>query len=425
MSQTGAALNYVFYLSSDWETFHRPDMIYAFARHIRPHGGQLLCIDRMMCPVTGPLRGRGTGKGNPSRGLTKWRQSMVRLLAGGDPLARLSENLHLGRAFVALDDRFAQRSSRLALLNRRLLARQVKRMIRRLGMDLRPIVTWFHFPLWVGYHGMLGERLSVYECYDQHTAIAGQRDPWARLVEHCERELFSKVDLVLCTSERIKEIKAGLHDRIYHVPNGADFRFYSRVQDDSVAPDPQFAHLPRPRVGYLGTLNQHTDLDLIRFVACSRPGWSIVLAGKLDQGAAVRSETFRELEALPNVRILGWVERDRIPAICKCFDVCMIPYRQGSEFNRYVNPNKLHEYTAMGKPVVALEGVDVASHEELIWVARDREAFLAALEQAYETDSPERIARRLEVAERNSWDARTGEMIDRVSSVLASDRGIA
>jgi hypothetical protein len=292
-------------------------------------------------------------------------------------------------------------------------------------MDLRPIVTWFHFPLWVGYHGMLGEGLSVYECYDQHTAIAGQRDPWARLVERCERELFSKVDLVICTSDRLKELKSGLHDRIYHVPNGADFRFYSRAQDDAVAPDPELALLPRPRIGYLGTINEHTDLDLIRFVAGSRPGWSIVLAGKLDQGAAVRSEPFRRLRELPNVRILGWVERDRIPAIGKCFDVCMIPYLQGSAFNRYVNPNKLHEYTAMGKPIVALEGVDVASHEELIWIARDRDEFLAALEQAYETDSPERIARRLELAQRNSWDARTGEMIARVSSVLTTDRGAA
>jgi len=414
-------LNYVFYLSSDWETFHRPDMIYAFARQIRPHGGKLLCVDRMMCPFTGPLRGVGTGKGNPSRGLAKWRKSMTRLLTGGNTLEPLADNLYLGRAFVALDDRFALRSEVLSRLNRRILGRQVKGMIRRLGMEQGPIVTWFHFPMWVGYHGMLGETLSVYECYDQHVAIAGVDGQRAQLVERCEKELFSKVDLVFCTSHRLKEIKAAFHDRIHHVPNGADFHFYSRVQDDSVIPDPEFAHLPRPRIGYLGTINEHTDLDLIEFVARSRPEWSILLAGKLDQRAAVQSDTFRALSDLPNVRILGWLDRDRIPAICKCFDVCMIPYRQDSTFNRYVNPNKLHEYTAMGKPIVALEGVDVASHRDLIRVAGNREEFLAALAEAYETDSQDSIARRLEIAERNSWDARTREMIARVDSVLESD----
>jgi hypothetical protein len=184
-----------------------------------------------------------------------------------------------------------------------------------------------------------------------------------------------------------------------------------------VLPDPEFAQLPRPRLGYLGTINEHTDLDLIGFVARSRPEWSVVLAGKLDQAAAVRSEAFQAPGELPNVRILGWVDRERIPAICKCFDVCMIPYRRGSTFNRFVNPNKLHEYTAMGKPIVAQEGVEVASHQDLIWVAATREEFLAALLEAYETDSPDKIARRLEIAEQNSWDTRTREMIARVDSI--------
>ena len=291
-------------------------------------------------------------------------------------------------------------------------------MMRRLGLAGRPLVTWFHYPLWVHYVGMLHEQLSVYECYDEHSAIPGLSLGEARRIRESERELLGKVDLVFTTSQELLEAKRRYHQRIYCVPNAADVAFYAEVSDRSQPVDPNLAALPRPIVGYLGTIHTHTDIPLIRYVAEHRPEWTLVLVGKVDQREVAASDDFKALQRLPNTQILGWVDRDRLLSVCRGFDVCIIPYRRGSAFNRYVNPNKLHEYTAMGKPIVAQEGIEVDSHKDLIWITRTRDEFVAAIEEAYATDSDAKIAQRLRFAREHSWDVRVRSMIERVAEAL-------
>ncbi len=406
-----AAPTFVFYLSSDWERFHRPDMVSAFARCLRPDGGAVLLVDRPVCPLTGALRAPG-----------KWR----RWLAGRGRLERLEDNLYLCRPWVALDDRLAHGLPPLLALNRALMRRQIDGALRTAGLGRGCLVTWFHFPIWVHYVDLLGEQLRIYECYDEHSEIAGLSRAMAARIRRLEAELFRRVDLVFATSASLLEAKRGLHPRLYRVPNAADAEWYARVQDPSEAADAELARLPRPVLGYLGTLNEHTDLALLRGLAEARPGWSLVLAGKIDQRRLLRSREFRRLRALANVRLLGWVERSRLISVCKVFDVCLIPYRQDSRFNPYVNPNKLHEYTAMGKPIVALAGPELDSHRDQIWIAQTPHQFVTAVEEAYRSDSPARIAARLERARQNTWDDRARQMLEAIADVLpAGERALA
>jgi hypothetical protein len=407
--------NYVFYISADWESFHRPDMIRAYARRIRQGGGKLLILDRMMCPFTGPLRGVKMKVGGPSKGSRKWFRETTGFLFSRNRIEQLDENLYLGHSLVLLDDRFARRNCVLMQWNRKWLGRQLKNMMLALDFWDRPLVTWFHYPTWEHYHGMLNEQLAVYECFDQHTANPGMRGARKRRLHDDEISLFRKMDLVFATSSRLAEIKKPYHQHIYHVPNGAEAGFYSKVQDHSIEPDPEYTNRTGPVIGYLGTIHEHTDLELINWIAGKEPDWTFVMIGKLDQRNVGKSEIFRELEARANVHMLGWVDRDRMLPICKSFNVCIIPYKRDAEFNRYVNPNKLHEYTAMGKPIVAYRGVDVDSHHDMIEVAEDPEGFRQCIERAWKTDSPEKIRQRLELAESNSWDARTETMVSRVN----------
>ena len=412
--------NYIFYLAADWETFHRPDMIYAFAEALRGRGGRLLCIDRLLCPLTTPLRGWMNPMTGPSRGVRKWAYHLGRRLGRRNPIEELSDNFYLARAFVALDDRFAARSKRITAMNRWLLRYQVTSFMRRLKFDDRPLVTWFHFPLWEPYVGMLDERFSVYECYDQHTATPGMSRTLSRAVSEAEVRLFAKVDLAFTTARTLLDAKRKFHRHIYHVPNAANVSFFSQVQQAHQRPDPRIASLSRPIVGYLGTIHDHTDVPLIRYIAEQRPDWTLVLIGKVDQRSVAYSPDFRRLQRMKNVHVLGWVDKNRLLSICKSFDVGIIPYRQDSEFNRFVNPNKLHEYTAMGKPVVALKGSELASHRDIVWLANDRDEFLDAIQTAYRTDSPERIRRRLRIAAENSWESRVRQMQEKVDELIAS-----
>jgi glycosyltransferase involved in cell wall biosynthesis len=407
--------HFVFYLSADWETYHRPDMIRAFARAIGREGAGLLCVDRLMCAATGPLRGAKTPLGGPTRGAAKWAGTLWRASTGRRRVEQLDDHLWLARAAVPLDDRFALRlGGPFPPLNRRLLRAQLRAALRAAGLTDRPAASWIQHPFWWHYIGLLDEPFSVYECFDNYMADPGLAPAGARRIEQAERRLLEKADLVITTSARLRDLKSPFHPRVHHVPNGADTAFYRRVRDEAVRPDPEIAALPRPIVGYLGTINEHTDLSLVLRAARARPGWSFVMMGKVDHRGVAESPDFRALQSQSNVRLLGWVERERILPVCKTYDACMIPYRADSEFNKFVNPNKLHEYTAMGKPIVAYGCVEVESHGALIALTQTPEDFIAAIERAIAEDGPERIAARLALAEGNSWDARVGQMLDHV-----------
>jgi hypothetical protein len=63
-------------------------------------------------------------------------------------------------------------------------------------------------------------------------------------------------------------------------------------------------------------------------------------------------------------------------------DVCLIPFRS-TPLTRGVNPNKLHEYFALGKPVVATDfSPFMQAFVPLAWVASTPEKFVQAVRAA-------------------------------------------
>ena len=175
------------------------------------------------------------------------------------------------------------------------------------------------------------------------------------------------------------------------------------------------AALPRPVIGFYGTLRDWVDLDLIAGVAKARPQWSIALIGQqLDDVATVRG--------LPNVHLLGRKPHAELPAYCKGFDVGLIPYRIDQRMT-YVNPIKLREYLSAGVPVVSTRVpevermIDRSGH--LAQIADDAPGFVAAIERALAGDSPARRQERSAAMATETWPARV-EQISRIVDDLAS-----
>lgn len=91
-----------------------------------------------------------------------------------------------------------------------------------------------------------------------------------------------------------------------------------------------------------------------------------------------------------------------MPACCNAFDVCLIPFLQG-EFADTINPVKLYEYLALGKPVVAYHMRELERYKDIIYLSDDKEEFLSNVEKAlHERDNG--ITRlRKDVARNNDW----------------------
>lgn len=223
-----------------------------------------------------------------------------------------------------------------------------------------------------------------------------------------ERTLIAQVDQVFVSSPRLRLKKGGINPHTAYVPNGVDYAAYSTVQPE---PD-DLARIPRPRIGYAGTLKSRLQLDwpLIFRLIEARPDWSFVFVGPTEPHPGVQ-QAVQRLAARPNVHLLGCKPATALPPYPQHFDVCVMPYSVNA-YTQYIYPLKLHEYLATGRPVVGVPVPSLERFADVVSLARDPEAWLAALDDALsaEANTAERQAARRAVAQAHDWDGLVRDM---------------
>jgi glycosyltransferase involved in cell wall biosynthesis len=307
---------------------------------------------------------------------------------------------------------FFQMSAPINRLNNALLIPFLRWQMRRLGFE-RPIL-WTYTPHSADFIGRLGERLAVYECVDEFTASRGLVSP--RVIGGLERELIRAVDLVSVTAPALYERKRGEARRIVLVPNGAEVEHFRQAADPSTPVAPALEGLPRPIVGFLGTIQYWIDTALIARLAREHPDWSVVLVGPSGLLADLAP-----LKNLPNVHMIGQVDYQDLPAYLRAFDVCLNPYRTDGVAEA-CSPIKLYEYLASGKPIVSVDMPEARTFDGLVRVARDADDFIAQVEAAI-AEGGAGVDARLAEAGRHSWRARFEQVCRALESTLAEKEG--
>jgi len=250
--------------------------------------------------------------------------------------------------------------------------------------------------------------MSVYYCTDDYSAMPGVNE---RVVRLMDEETTRKSDLVFVASETLLVPKRRLNPNVYVSPHGVDVNHFGQAQDSRLPVPPEMLGMSHPIVGFFGLIERWIDLDLIRFLAESRPQWTFVMIGRLASPA-------EQLQRLPNVHFLGKRPYEDLPMYGKHFDVGILPYH----LNRQVihaNPLKLREYLAMGKPVVSVSTNEIEKYAEVIEIAHSPEEFLAKLDSALSRPSTQAdVQRRLDRVANESWDAQ----VDRVLKIVCQYR---
>jgi glycosyltransferase involved in cell wall biosynthesis len=290
-------------------------------------------------------------------------------------------------------------------INRQVLRATIRAL--RLRLRIRDFHLWTFLPNTGDYVGTLGEDLAVYYCVDEWSMFAYlDREATVR----AERRLLERVDATFAINHALADAKRAVCPATYVSPHGVDHALFARALDDATAVPADLAALPRPRIGFYGTLQSWVDFELIAHVARARPGWSIALIGQqLGDLTAIRG--------LPNVHLFGQRRHDELPAYCKGFDVGVIPYRIDERMT-YVNPLKLREYLSAGLPVVSTAVPEVQRYAHACHVAGTFDEFVAGIERALgEGERATRLARS-EAMKSETWSARVAEVarvIDRIA----------
>jgi glycosyltransferase involved in cell wall biosynthesis len=277
-------------------------------------------------------------------------------------------------------------------------AAQLRRALAQIGIE-RPLL-WTKASRSVGILDRIPLSGVVYDLTDDWSAaVESPRTPRQRVRAEMER-LGRRADAVLACSATLTRIASAWNDCTHHVPNAVE------PPGPPLPVPPELMELPRPIYGYAGTLHEsRLDIDLI--VAAARIGRRATFAFL---GPDLLSRDARQaLFAPPNVRYLGVQPHSRVRAFLEGFDVCLIPHRV-TEFTRSLDPLKLYEYLAAGRPIVSTPLPVAAEFTDHVTYARSPDELAALASGELAADGPARREARRDAVRELTWAARARQV---------------
>lgn len=212
-----------------------------------------------------------------------------------------------------------------------------------------------------------------------------------------ERQLVEISERTFCSSEPIAKHIGEITSRasVEVVPNALNANTFLGIE----AHDGSF--VPKT-VGYVGAISSWFDFDAVLALLDARPDLTVRLWGPRD----VEVPAHRRLE------YLGILPHDAAIAAMRSCSILFLPFKV-TDLIRAVDPVKIYEYVATGRPVVACEYPQLAHFGERISRYSTTTQLIAAVEQ--HIDSPTLSS--LEISEfiaSNNWTTRTEKVLEKI-----------
>jgi glycosyltransferase involved in cell wall biosynthesis len=310
--------------------------------------------------------------------------------------------------------RLQVRWPRIGWWDRYVVRRHVAALMRGVGWKrATPPIAYVCHPMFWPYVELLTGGLIVYHADDAFSLCPG----WTRELARFETLLVHRADLVLAGSEAMARLLPGEGaGRARVFPNGADSGAFASAEREPCPAD--LARVPRPRIGYVGSINLKVNLSLVAQLASGRPDWHWVLVGpvreaRAEEGSAHRPfvEGLAACRRLPNVHFLGPKPAREVARYTAHMDVNTMCYRTDpGGWWRAISPLKLHEYLAAGPPVVAADVEALRGFGAVLAIADSREEWGEAIETALTGKGPGSKDERRTIALANTWDHRIDEL---------------
>lgn len=256
------------------------------------------------------------------------------------------------------------------------MARQINNFLR--DHNIREYLCWYYTPMALEYTSHLTPKITIYDSMDELSAF---RFAPPQLLEY-EEELFRKADIVFTGGVTLYEAKKDRHHNIHAFPSSIDKKHFQQARYN-VKDHPDQQHIPHPRFGFFGVIDERFDTALLREVSQKKPEWHFVIIGpvvKIDPAELPRAE---------NIHYLGPKKYEELPEYISHWDIALVLFAI-NESTEFISPTKTPEYLSAGLPVISSPIKDIVrtyGEENLVYIAKNAEAFIASGEEELQKDS--------------------------------------
>lgn len=225
-------------------------------------------------------------------------------------------------------------------------------------------------PLYVPLVKQMNPKVFAFDAQDNllkhamYQDVKGLRENYQYCLEHA--------DLVYTNSKQTADWFSETRPDVVHIPNGVDSDVFT---DQNPYPVPEdMVDISSPIIGFAGKMQEMIDIDLVEKAIVALPKVNFVFIGQ-----KLNLKWTERIWKYSNVHYLGDKYYQLLPQYLSHFDVCIIPYNKVTHHN--VDPIKLYEYLAMGKPVVTTRvgGSDTFKDFPQVKIADSTEEFIEGL----------------------------------------------
>ena len=254
----------------------------------------------------------------------------------------------------------------------------------------------------------LAPDLIVYHPYDKFDMLALNKKDRKRVLCQ-ERQLADLADIIIVPSKKIADSFKPKDARVVH-----NAVFLPEAGERQPGISSLFDHIPRPRVGYIGTISTKLNFKLLHQIT-SHNAFSMILMGPQRTGEWQNSEDLKKLQKLPNFHMLPPVRVDEVFDNMKQLDLGIMPYSITGHAGFCESPLKMYQYWLCGLPVISTELPNLEQIPGYVSVAVSHTDWVTLIEKELKNDSAALKEKRKKLAMENSWANRAREIFSLLS----------
>lgn len=314
------------------------------------------------------------------------------------PLRYLMNNIWILNPGMVLPGRYY--SDKSNNFSQSFLSKRIRKYSSILGFT-SPLL-WIYPPHSYPLIGKFDECLVVYHCIDKFSAE--QKGRKRKIIESQEKQLLISSDCIFVHSKKLKgDLEKLSHRPVHLLPSAADVNLFQK----EIKQNHDLDRITKPKLGVFGTFDGRIDSSLLLSIAIKKPEWQIYLVGPVRPGVRLK----KQLVSQSNIHFVGSKRIQELPSYMQAMDVLLLPYVL-NELTEYINPLKIYEYLAVGKPIVSVPLPEIEFLKEWIFFANEPGQFVQIIQSSLGENDLKLVNERRTIAHEHDWDKRIEKIVE-------------